>query len=180
MVTSYVSGLRFGMVKMPAELVAESRVRPVLTDFTLTLAPETTAPLASLIVPVIWPVSVWPKAQIENSARIASKEINLSVVRFIALSASTEFEGGTIRNRPATGNAREWPLFAVLFSACYRRSRSAAIFFGRRMALPIPDFVDVIRDRALNLQLKSQSGRDEERCLKARSTRVAQSRARAR
>src|SRR5271157_6304171 len=93
MVTSYVSGLRFGMVKMPAELVAESRVRPVLTDFTLTLAPETTAPLASLIVPVIWPVSVWPKAQIENSARIASKEINLSVVRFIALSASTEFGG---------------------------------------------------------------------------------------
>src|SRR5271157_2666279 len=180
MVTSYMLGFKVVMVYSPAEVVVPLRVAPVFTDFTVTLAPVTTAPVLSVTTPMIVPVSVWPKAQIENSARIASKEINLSVVRFIALSASTEFEGGTIRSRPATGNAREWPLFAVLFSSGYGCSRSAAIVFGRRMALPIPDFVDVIRDRALNLQLKSQSGRDEERCLKARSTRVAQSRARAR
>src|SRR5271157_400938 len=154
MVTSYVSGLRFGMVKMPEELVAESRVRPVLTDFAVTLALEMTAPLASLIVPVIWPVSAWPKAQTENSARIASKEMMHSVVRFIALSASTEFEGGTIRNRPAGDSAREWPLFSVLFSACYRRSRSAAIFFGRRTAPPIPDSIETTWDKTLSLRLK--------------------------
>src|SRR5271157_5953139 len=153
MVTSYMLGFKVVMVYSPAEVVVALRVAPVFTDFTVTLAPVTTAPVLSVTTPMIVPVSVWPKAQIENSARIASKEINLSVVRFIALSASTEFEGGTIRNRPATGNAREWPLLAVLFSACYRRSRSAAIFFGRRTAPPIPDSIETTWDKTLSLQL---------------------------
>src|SRR5271157_1201198 len=93
MVTSYMLGFKVVMVYSPAEVVVPLRVAPVFTDFTVTLAPVTTAPVLSVTTPMIVPVSVWPKAQIENSARIASKEINLSVVRFIALSASTEFEG---------------------------------------------------------------------------------------
>jgi hypothetical protein len=48
--------------------VVASRVKPVFTDLTVTLAPETTAPVGSLTVPLIWPSSVWPKANTEESA----------------------------------------------------------------------------------------------------------------
>src|SRR5271157_1838633 len=94
MLKSYVCGGRLVMLYSPADFVVVVRASPVSIEVAVTLAPTTTAPVVSVTVPLIDPVSAWPKAQIENSARIASKETILSVVRFIALSASTEFEVG--------------------------------------------------------------------------------------
>jgi hypothetical protein len=61
-VTSYVSGLRPGKVKTPAEFVVTSRIVPLAIDFATTFAPTTTAPVGSVTVPVTCPVSVCPKA----------------------------------------------------------------------------------------------------------------------
>src|SRR5208337_1679362 len=104
MTTSYGPGGRLGRVKRPEELLAVSRVRPVFSPFTEILAPETTAPLASCIVPAIWPFSFWANAKPEHSSRIANREIVRSAVRFMALSTLKNSVG---ENRPITDNARQ-------------------------------------------------------------------------
>ena len=57
-VTEYVLTGRSGITKLPSLPVSTSRFDPVSSLVTATVAPGTTAPVASFTVPVIWPVAV--------------------------------------------------------------------------------------------------------------------------
>src|SRR6267142_6865825 len=59
---------------MPDELVVASRTVPVAAALATILAPTTTAPVESVTVPVIWPVSVWPKANVEHNNNTQNSE----------------------------------------------------------------------------------------------------------
>src|SRR5450759_2601148 len=88
------------MVYSPADFVVAIRTSPVSIEVAVTVAPTTTAPVLSVTVPLIPPVSAWPKAQTENRVKIASRESNFNVFRFIALSAPKLFRKGEYGDSP--------------------------------------------------------------------------------
>ena len=55
-----------------------SRVKPVLTDFAVTVTPGTTAPDVSATVPEIRPVSIWAHAGAYAAARATSARAKLN------------------------------------------------------------------------------------------------------
>src|SRR5216684_454126 len=67
----YAPGESSGKLKLPSELVVAVRTDPVCVDVMVTLAPATTAPLASVTTPVIVPEVICATAAGTN----ASKEI---------------------------------------------------------------------------------------------------------
>src|SRR5579864_5294583 len=64
------------MVYAPELLVVALRTAPVPTDLAVTVAPLTTAPLGSVTVPVIVPVSLCPNTYTEQRARTLKKHSN--------------------------------------------------------------------------------------------------------
>src|SRR5579864_5691649 len=78
------------MVYAPELLVVTLRVAPVPTDFVVTVAPLTTAPLGSVTVPVIVPVSLCPNTYTEQRARTLRKHSNF-VIAFMSCSLRRRF-----------------------------------------------------------------------------------------
>src|SRR5271155_6136706 len=70
---------------MPLPFVVVWRVKPEFTDLTSMLAPAITAPLTSVIVPLIWPVSVCAHKPAGPAIRGSSKApvTNEDLLRFI-------------------------------------------------------------------------------------------------
>ena len=60
------------MTKLPSLPVMASRFEPVSSPVTTTVAPGTTAPVASFTVPVIWPVAVCASQGAGHAASSAS------------------------------------------------------------------------------------------------------------
>src|SRR5579871_5298272 len=71
------------MVYAPELLVVALRIAHVPTDLAVTVAPLTTAPLGSVTVPVIVPVSLCPNTYTEQRARTLRKHSNF-VITFMS------------------------------------------------------------------------------------------------
>jgi hypothetical protein len=83
-----VDGFKFVKLYEPELLVVAVREAPVFTSVAVTLAPETIAPEGSVTVPLICPVSAWPKTKDETtnrSARIASTRIMFVLIKLSPL-----------------------------------------------------------------------------------------------
>src|SRR6516164_3497215 len=93
----YVSGRRLGMAYSPAEPVTLLRVWPVFTDVMVTVAPGTTAPVLSVIVPLTVPLSACPNRPTETSRSTHNRTLTLLAKCCIVFSPLT-----TIRRLPQT------------------------------------------------------------------------------
>src|SRR5687767_1843420 len=89
-VTSYVSAVTFAKTYWPSVSDTVSRVKPVLTDFAVTVTPGTTPPDVSATVPEIRPVSIWAHAgaYAAASATSATAKLNRTASRLIDVSSA--------------------------------------------------------------------------------------------
>src|SRR5207244_12826615 len=88
-VTVYAPTGSSGPAYDPLSLVVVSRAIPVRSLVTLTLAPASAAPVASLMVPVIWPAAVW--AQDVPAVPSASSSTSADIDRVLIV--TLQFEG---------------------------------------------------------------------------------------
>src|SRR5450432_4188904 len=99
------------MAYWPLDPVVVVRLKPVLLEATVTVAPGTTAPLLSVTVPLIVSDSAWPNSNADASSRKPIKAPNLRVTTFISISTLNDSirNGGGFPHFVAFAKARESP-----------------------------------------------------------------------